>query len=159
MWRRLVELKKTTPKAEAAKRYREKNPEKTKAAQKKWRDANKDKVRERMRNWRKAQPKEKHNESMREWRKKNPRGAKNADLKKAYGITLDQYEQKLEEQNHKCCVCGDSEFARALAVDHDHASGDIRGLLCAKCNTSLGLMRECPVRLLNLIKYIEKWKK
>jgi hypothetical protein len=69
---------------------------------------------------------------------KNSKQRKQKDkyLQKKYGITLAEYEQKLVEQNGCCAVCSKhkSNFKKALAVDHNHASGRIRGLLCPWCN-------------------------
>lgn len=61
---------------------------------------------------------------------------RNAYLKRKYGITLKQYNEKLKAQDSRCELCGrhKSEFTRSLAVDHDHKSGRIRGLLCFTCN-------------------------
>ncbi len=57
-----------------------------------------------------------------------------------YGITVKQYDQMVEDQNGTCAICGFSEFNKRLAVDHDHITGQIRGLLCAGCNTRLGIL-------------------
>lgn len=57
-------------------------------------------------------------------------------LKKTYGISLQQYNELLEKQQHSCAVCGkhaDKE-KKSLAVDHNHKTGEIRGLLCSHCN-------------------------
>lgn len=57
-------------------------------------------------------------------------------LKRRYGITLEQYDELLVRQDGKCAVClkEAEEFNVRLAVDHDHKSGEIRGLLCRYCN-------------------------
>lgn len=57
-------------------------------------------------------------------------------LKRLYGITNDQYQELLEKQDHKCFVCQkhETEFKTKLAVDHNHKTGEIRGLLCNYCN-------------------------
>lgn len=67
------------------------------------------------------------------WRAANGR---EYHLKTTYGIGLEQYEQLLEQQNHCCKICQrhSSEFKRRLAVDHNHFTGEIRGLLCDYCN-------------------------
>lgn len=60
-------------------------------------------------------------------------------LKRQYGITPDQYEQLLKKQDCKCYICqrpADS-FTKQLAVDHDHKTLEIRGLLCTHCNRSV----------------------
>lgn len=55
---------------------------------------------------------------------------------RVYGLTMDSYQQKLINQNNKCAVChrDQSEFRYRFAVDHNHSTGQIRGLLCAHCN-------------------------
>jgi hypothetical protein len=57
-------------------------------------------------------------------------------LRSKYGITEEQYQQLLQQQKECCAVCCRhySEFNRRLAVDHDHHSGELRGLLCTFCN-------------------------
>jgi hypothetical protein len=55
---------------------------------------------------------------------------------KQYGISLEIYESILIEQNYCCAICGkhQSNFKKRLAVDHNHETGEIRGLLCTGCN-------------------------
>lgn len=57
-------------------------------------------------------------------------------LMRKYGITIEQYDELLEKQNHCCAVCEkyETEFKTRLAVDHNHKTGEIRGLLCNHCN-------------------------
>ena len=86
------------------------------------------------------------------------------DLRKQYGITLEDYYKMLEEQNHVCAICGRAEYAtdhrsglpRALAVDHCHETGKVRGLLCTNCNRGLGKFNDNIERLANAIKYLSK---
>jgi hypothetical protein len=54
-----------------------------------------------------------------------------------YEITLDDYERMLEEQNGVCKICGNPPLEHELAVDHDHETGYVRGLLCVPCNVGL----------------------
>jgi len=70
-----------------------------------------------------------------------------------YGITLDEYEEMLAGQNGVCASCGTPPAGRKLAVDHDHETGVIRGLLCQPCNTALGLLQESPDRVASLLAY------
>jgi hypothetical protein len=60
-------------------------------------------------------------------------------LRKKYGVTLEQYNQMLEEQNHCCAICGKhkSQFSRSLHLDHNHKTGRPRGILCFYCNKRL----------------------
>jgi hypothetical protein len=88
--------------------------------------------------------------------------SRRAHLKRMFGITLEQYETKLIEQNYGCSICGKPEMNsknKVLCVDHNHTTGQIRGLLCGLCNSGLGKFLENKQLLLNTIKYIEKWDK
>lgn len=83
-----------------------------------------------------------------------------------YGISLTEYERRLEEQNGCCAICGKPEtrvlFGRVcrLAVDHDHETGQVRGLLCSRCNCFLGLIDDNPELLDRIRLYlIENAKK
>lgn len=57
-------------------------------------------------------------------------------LKSTYGISIEQYDQLLKQQNYRCAVCGkhQDDCINRLAVDHDHHSLELRGLLCPFCN-------------------------
>ena len=61
-------------------------------------------------------------------------------------------------QNGCCAICkGEepSDFKGRLSIDHDHSSGKIRGLLCMKCNSGLGMFNDDEDILLNAIKYLK----
>ena len=64
-----------------------------------------------------------------------------AIMRRQYGITLAEYNAMLEKQDYKCAICGneDEVEGRRLAIDHCHTKGNVRGLLCGKCNRGLGL--------------------
>lgn len=89
---------------------------------------------------------------MREYSRKmrafNPEYHKSAQLKRLYGITIDRYNEMLEAQDGVCAICGKAEGneiqgkAVSLAIDHDHATGAIRALLCSNCNRGLGLFND-----------------
>lgn len=81
-------------------------------------------------------------------------------LKKRYGITADEYDQMAIEQNG-CAICGALECGgrgstSRLAVDHDHVTGKIRGLLCNNCNNGLGRFKDDVELLQKAITYLEK---
>jgi hypothetical protein len=62
-----------------------------------------------------------------------------------YGITLEQYDEMLVAQGGVCAVCKrEPRDDISLHVDHDHATGVIRGLLCFRCNNSLGDLGDDP---------------
>lgn len=75
---------------------------------------------------------------------------------RAYGLSLADYKAMEAAQSGLCFICGGSEAIQArLVVDHDHATGKVRKLLCTPCNTTLGLMAENVVRLRAMADYIE----
>lgn len=79
---------------------------------------------------------------------------KNWKLKNLYGLTREEYDLKLEEQNYKCEICSKEE---KLHVDHCHTTGKARGLICKNCNNSLGLIKENIETLEMMIEYIKKY--
>lgn len=123
-----------------------------KAKAKEWREANKDRLREYMADWR-----EKNREHMREsaarWRAANPKRWRPRVLMQKYGITVEDFRDMLVGQAGRCLVC-----LRVppddLVVDHDHATGKVRGLLCQKCNRMLGHVDDDPRILLSAIRYL-----
>ncbi len=90
----------------------------------------------------------------RKWRAANPLRAKQNDLRKMYGIELSEYEAMLEAQNGGCAICGKRDKHYRLAVDHCHAEGHIRGLLCADCNRGLGMFGDKPELLEKAAAYL-----
>jgi predicted RNA-binding Zn-ribbon protein involved in translation (DUF1610 family) len=79
-------------------------------------------------------------------------------IRRAYGITLVEYDQMLHNQNNKCAICGNGDEVenRRLAIDHCHESGKVRGLLCGKCNRGLGLFYDNQELLESAIHYLNK---
>lgn len=76
---------------------------------------------------------------------------------KMYGLTPEQYLDMLEEQQGKCAICNEVPTTkRGLAVDHDHATGKVRGLLCTGCNTALGSFKDNEELLTSAIEYLRK---
>jgi DNA-directed RNA polymerase subunit RPC12/RpoP len=71
-----------------------------------------------------------------ELREERRQKAREYHLMRIYGMTQAQYDELLKKQGHKCFVClrHENEFKTRLAVDHDHKTGEIRGLLCNYCN-------------------------
>jgi hypothetical protein len=81
---------------------------------------------------------------------------KNWHLKKTYGITLDEYKTIVMEQGGVCAVClkNEKQHYRQLAVDHDHTTGKVRGLLCHDCNRALGFLKDDVNYLKRAIEYL-----
>ena len=59
-----------------------------------------------------------------------------------YGLTPSEYYALLSVQGNQCYVCLRAPGVRRLCVDHDHVTGKVRGLLCGKCNTYLGHIKD-----------------
>lgn len=80
-------------------------------------------------------------------------------LLKNYGITLEQYNQMFVDQNGVCKICGQPELTKRLAVDHNHITGKIRGLLCTRCNTAIGLFKENISIIEGAVRYLRNENK
>lgn len=81
-------------------------------------------------------------------------------LERTYGITAEEYEQILIQQNRVCWICGGTVKSRRgkLHVDHNHDTGEVRGLLCINCNRGLGNFRDSIELLKRAIEYLDKGK-
>ena len=78
-------------------------------------------------------------------------------LRKAYGIDIKGYNAILDAQGGVCAICKcECLSGRHLAVDHDHETGDVRGLLCSRCNTAIGLLRDDETLFTKAIEYLGK---
>lgn len=85
-------------------------------------------------------------------------------LRKRFGLTREAYDELYRAQAGVCAICGEAETCKsklgkvvALTVDHCHETGRIRGLLCKKCNSCLGMMDESPVQLRRAAQYLERF--
>ncbi|KKL16712.1 hypothetical protein LCGC14_2492820 [marine sediment metagenome] len=70
----------------------------------------------------------------------NPDRLREFDLKRLYGISLDEYNAMLEAQDGRCVICRRLPGKKRLSVDHNHETGLVRGLLCNRCNLGLGTL-------------------
>lgn len=114
-----------------AKDWRDKNKEKVKEIQKKYKRNNPDKIKLKLRK---------------------------ASLKRNYGITIEEYNKMLNEQNGVCAICGKTK-SETLAVDHNHTTMEIRGLLCSHCNHVVGFAKDnidILEKTINYLKSIDK---
>jgi len=92
--------------------------------------------------------------------RKHPDKARNQQLKRDYGITLEEYNERLEFQGGVCAICKCPPTGRfQLAVDHCHSTGMIRGLLCSFCNHGIGNFRDDVERLASAISYLDEASK
>jgi hypothetical protein len=173
-----VEDEKKRKRLEIQKRYRQKNREKLNEKNKKYRLENKEKVEESRRRWKEANPekealhqlnrgrryKEKNPEkvklSQKMWYEANKERSRENKLKRKYDITLDDYEKMLHEQNGSCALCfvkAEDERNKILVVDHNHLTGEVRSLLCNRCNTAIGLFKENQDVILRAAEYLKKF--
>jgi hypothetical protein len=85
---------------------------------------------------------------------------RNQYYKKKYNISLETYNKIFETQSGSCAICGkpQSHFRRRLAVDHNHKTKKVRGLLCFRCNYFLGIVERNKNILQGVIEYLEKYK-
>jgi len=104
---------------------------------------NKEKLIKRQREWY-SNNKQASLAANREWRKKNPEKDMNRRFINLYGISYSEYNEIFLSQNGNCKICGinQSMLKKRLSVDHSHTTGKIRGLLCAKCNSAIGLLSD-----------------
>ena len=82
-----------------------------------------------------------------------------AIIRRTYGITLEQYNQMLEDQGGVCAICGkhDEVEGRRMAIDHNHDTGEVRGLLCGTCNRGLGNFQDNIEMLEKAKNYLVKY--
>lgn len=103
--------------------------------------------------------------AMREWQRTHRDSVRRTRIKKKYGLTPEAYEALLTKQGPHCPICGkalphhlsspDSDLRDAVAIDHNHTTGAIRGILCAPCNKGLGYFVDDPQRLMAAARYLQ----
>lgn len=156
---------------EIQRRYREKNRDKLNEKNREYRKNNKEKVKETNDNWSKNN-RDKVNARAKVYRDKNKDKTKNLSdiwyqnnkervrynkIKRIYGLTKEQFEEMLKQQNNCCATCGikDTDTKSGyLVIDHCHTTGKVRGLLCNPCNTAIGLLKENKQTIGNLVRYL-----
>lgn len=97
----------------------------------------------------------------REWGRCNPITKVERNLRTNYGINLSDYQAMLSEQGGACAICRGTEpkdGRNYFHVDHCHATGKVRGLLCGTCNRGLGFFYDDPTLLAKAQTYLESTK-
>lgn len=127
--------------AEAHRKWREKNAEHVKEWHQKY---NEDPERQ-----------QKHRDRQRHYYYRDTRYRQDRNLRLRFGITLDEYLVMEAAQDGKCAVCHLAcKSSRSLAVDHDHVTGQVRGLLCMNCNRAIGWLQDNPDLLMDAAAYL-----
>lgn len=81
-------------------------------------------------------------------------------LQRVYKLTIEDYINMVNEQSNLCAICGKPEKDnKVLSIDHNHETGEIRGLLCNSCNTGIGHLKEKIEILEKAITYLNKYNK
>ncbi len=97
-----------------------------------------------------------------EWRDNNKERIRRNRLHHKFRMTVEEFERLRHEQNYSCGICKTHESNagryKILNVDHDHATGKSRGLLCSNCNRCLGLLKDSIEFLERSIKYLMKYQ-
>lgn len=138
--------------AKTNKDWADKNRGWRKAYRKEWYEANKPYFQERYRAERAA-----HKQRTVAWQKANPSKVASIRVKARYGLTRSDFEAMLVAQSGLCLICGlQPHKMRRLVVDHCHATGKIRGLLCDGCNKGLGDFEDRIERLEAAIAYLKR---
>jgi hypothetical protein len=102
-------------------------------------------------------------EYARKWREENKDRAREHSrkhhLQKKFGLTLTEYDALFVGQGGVCAICATEDTAPwdYFVVDHDHATGAVRALLCAACNTVLGQAKDDPTTLRAAATYLEEY--
>ena len=131
-WRAQNKEKNAEYQKEYYKEYRKKNAEKLANQNKKWREANKE---------------------------QDALVMLKARLKRKYNLSIEEYKTLIESQNNSCKICGThatNNIKGKLYIDHCHTTGKVRGLLCMKCNSALGLLNDNKKLVQNLLDYLNK---
>jgi len=77
-----------------------------------------------------------------------------AKITSRYGLKLFEYQELLHKQHGVCAICQKGQGDRRLAVDHEHVTGKVRGLLCSRCNRSIGAFEDNQTLLLRAAAYL-----
>lgn len=141
---------------ESKKKYYLKNKEYILKRNKLYRDNNKEKISAQKKEWAR-----KNSDNLvikvREYRRKNRDKTKKWNTKQRYNLDLEDVNNILIKQNNLCKICNDS--LTQYHIDHNHKTNFVRGILCKKCNTGLGMFRDNTDYLFSAIEYLKENEK
>jgi Recombination endonuclease VII len=141
------DLERLEKKRASRRRYRESHKEQIKAAARRYRETHKEQISEYARRKWRTDPdhREKH-------RVRTRRSQRKMVFKRVYGISLEDYDVMFERQGGACAIC--KRTGVTLCVDHCHLTGEVRGLLCIRCNSAIGFCSDDPAVLLAAADYL-----
>ena len=120
------------------------------------REKNREHFMEYNRQWRHANS-ERRSNYIKQWRQENPDKVRETKWRhNGIKCTYERYKEREKEQDGYGILCGRVEKERSLAVDHNHISGHIRGLLCRPCNQAMGVLEKRGVDFHVLAAYIDR---
>lgn len=97
-----------------------------------------------------------------EWSRHNPADTvkkRKHQLRSKYDISVEEFNNLLQFQNHKCAICNLEDFGKkGPMMDHCHSTGKNRGILCRGCNTGLGNFKDDISKLISAVSYINKYR-
>lgn len=102
-----------------------------------------------------ARHRKKYHAETPEVRARRRENARASHLSRKFGLTTEEFSAMLLGQNSECKICGC--HMDDPQIDHNHDTGKVRALLCSPCNLSLGLLKENPETLHNMITYINDY--
>jgi Fe-S oxidoreductase len=79
-------------------------------------------------------------------------------IRSLYRLDSDDYLRLLHKQNGRCAICHRPATTRPLCVDHDHHTGEVRGLLCTTCNSAIGMLQDDPAIVQRAAEYLRAHK-
>ena len=96
------------------------------------------------------------------WRRIGRDSAQKSVMRRKYGMSLEDFRQMFEGQEglcgicskHLCLSCGHNRCRQKAHIDHDHATGKVRGILCASCNIGLGHFDDSRSALGNAVGWV-----
>lgn len=94
------------------------------------------------------------------WRKNNPgkdsKQKRIYSLRTKYGITLQEYNNLFQKQSGCCAICKkhQTDLIKTFHIDHNHKTGEIRGLLCQQCNHAIGLLKDDSEIIASALEYV-----
>jgi hypothetical protein len=144
------------------KAYYEANKEKVKAKSREYYEANKDRQKEQRNTWRKSNQ-DKMNEYNRAYRYRN-RAQPHRGKIKQYGLTLERYNTLVSQTGDNCPICGvqfdwvNRHKANRPCIDHCHKTGEVRGIICGKCNAAIGMFSDSVETLGKAIQWLQSPK-